>query len=441
MSTLLSLPNEILLQIIEETRPYTIRSFVRSCKKIWTLGVEALEQHKQDLERYQDPIFGVWNDNSGCDVNCYAYLSELLLKPRRALYVNHIVVLIRGFTLTRIRQAPFTEKQLTSIDDLCGLFFKDVGCPYIRGDEVGNWVEKLRRGDTNAAACLFLTLLPNLESLSVCDYSSQGLAEFIYEISKANQSRHRMLQGLRPLNNLVAITINYPRSMNQPGEKLGIFEACMTLPSLRSLRGTHIDSQFDRWPIGEEFPFESNVTEIDFSNSTVNAESFARLLKRIKALRRLTYGLMRPPGMLGDYTALSLKETLEQHCAQTLTHLDLRVNNCPFHDKNRFIGSLRQLRMLKHLRIHGNMFIEPSTYLRNYYPLVDLLRFLPASIESLTLLRQEQAPWVTYTLNELRKEREERLPKLTKITCEKDIPTESGLIEECASLGIDWVYS
>ncbi|KAL9063369.1 MAG: hypothetical protein Q9161_009494 [Pseudevernia consocians] len=439
MSTLLSLPNEILLQIIEETRPYTIRSFVSTCKKIWTLGVKALEQHQQDLERYQDPELGIWqNGESGIEVNSYAYLSELLLKPRRALYVNHLVVHNRSFTVFEHRQEPFTKESLTMIDEICGLLFKDDGCPYIRGDEVGQWAEKLRRGDTNAVACLFLTLLPNLESLSLMEYSNQGIAEFIYKISKANQSRHRMLQGPLPLNNLATIVINDTTSMDQPGEKFGIFEACMTLPSLRRLSGKYIDSPFDKWPTEEEFPLESNVTEIDFYSSAVNAESFARLLKRIKALRRLRYRFARLPGMLGDYTPLSLKRILEQHCSKTLTHLDFNLINPSFDGQNRFIGSLRGLRVLKHLRIQGNMFIKPSAWLKKLYLLLDLLRVLPASIESLTLLREEQGPCITYTFHELRKKRDTHLPKLTNVACPEH-STGYGMIEECASLGIEWV--
>ncbi len=440
MSTLLSLPNEILLQIIEETRPDSIRSFARICKKIWTSSAAALEQHQRDLERYQAPVFGVWNDNLGCDVNPYAYLCEILLKPRRALYVNHLFVFNRGFTLTHIRSAAFTEKLLTTIEDLCSLFFKGLGCPYIQGDEISAWVEKLRRGDTNAAACLFLTLLPNLEALSIIDYSNQGYAELIYEISKANQSPHRMIQGPLPLNKLATIMINDTTSMTQPGEKFGIYEACMTLPSLRVLKGTNIDSHFDRWPPGEDIALQSNVTEISFCNSAINAESFSRLLARTKALRRLTYGFARLPGISGDYTATGLKRALEQHTSPTLTHLKLSFNGCPFDDGRRFVGSLRRLRMLEHLRIQGNMFVDHSAGHGDPHRRVDLLPLLPASIQTLILLPQSENPTVTYTLDELRTKRKECVPNLTTISCGNTFPFVNGLRDDCASVGIDLIY-
>ena len=441
MSTLLHLPNEILLQIIEETRPKSIKSFVWSCKKIRTLGVKALMQHQQDLDRYEAPVFGVWNNNSGNDVNPYAYLSDILLKPRRALYVNHLFVLNRGFTLTHIRQAAFTEKILLKIDELCSLFFKGTGCPYIKGDEIGKWVDKLRRGDTNAAACLFLTLLPQLEALSIIDYSNQGYVDMIYEISKANSSPHCMIPGPLALHKLDTIIINDTRTMDRSRERFGIYETCMTLPSLRRLEGQHIDSSFDRWPSKEEFPLESNVTDIVFENSAINAESFARLLTRTVNLQRLTYGFARLVGIVGDHTAMGLKKILEQHTAHSLTHLDLSFHGCPLNDYTRSIGSLRQFQILKHLRIQGNMFIKYTSDSGYLDRLVDLLPLLPASLKTLTLLPQDADPTVKYTFDKLRKKRKECVPNLTKVTCESTFPIVDGLINECASVGIDLVYS
>lgn len=443
MPTLLHLPNEILLQIIEETRPDSIKSFVWSCKKIRTLGAKALMQHVEDLDRYEAPIFGVWNNNSGGNVNPYAYLSDILFKPRRALYVNHLFIYNRSFTITQVRQAPFTEQVLLKIDGLCDLFFRSNRCPYIKGDEVEKWVDKLRLGDTNAAACLFLTLLPQLEALSIIDYSKQGYADMIYEISKANQSPHRTIPGPLALHKLDTITINDAIGMNRPGEKFGIYEACMTLPSLRTLEGHHIDSNFDRWPSKEEFPLESNVTDIVFQNSAINAESFARLLTRTKNLQRFTYDFARLVGITGDYTAMSLKNILVQSNAHSLTHLDFNFHGFPVNDDARFIGSLRQFQKLKHLRVEGNMFIKymsETADLPGQQRLVDLLPLLPASLKTLTLLPQSADVKVTYTLDKLRKKRKDCLPNLRRITCESKLPIVHGLLNECTSVGIELVY-
>lgn len=443
MPALLDLANEILFQIIEETRPDDIESFTLSCKKIRTLGAKALMQHRQDLDRYISPVLGVWNNNTGRDVNPYAYLSDILLKPRRALYVNYLLVHNRGFTLTEAREEALTKKILLKVDELCGLFFRGDGCPYIKGDDNSKWVDKLRRGDTNAAACLFLTLLPRLETLCITDYSDEGYADMIYEISKANQSPQRTIPGPLALHKLETIQINDIRITDQSDVKFGVYEICMTLPSLRKLEGQHINSSFDKWPSKEEFPFESDVTEIVFHNSAISFEGFSRLFKKTKDLQCFTYGFVRMVGMVGHYDAIGLKKALEKHTAHSLTHLDLSFHGLSLDDNIRFIGSLRHLHKLKHLRVQGSMFTRWTKDLENSprVVIVDLLQFLPASLKTLVLLPQPTDPKVEYTFENLRKNRKEYLPKLMRITCERNFPFVDGLANECARVGIELVHA
>ncbi|CAD6574337.1 MAG: hypothetical protein ASARMPREDX12_006557 [Alectoria sarmentosa] len=441
MTTLLSLANETLLQIVEETRPDSIESFLRCCKRIWILGTEVLVEHQQDLDRYEAPDFRLWTDKPELDFSPYSCLYEILLKPRRALYVNHLFVLNLGFTLPETRKTALIEEILIMIDTLCALFFEAVGCPYIQGDEVGRWVERVRRGDTNAVACLFLTLLPNIKKLTISDYSDQGYADLIYEVSKANQSPHRMIPGPLPLNNLHTIIINDTKSMPQPGGKIGIYEACMTLPSLRKLVGKHINCGFDRWPSGEDFALESNVTDIIFYHSAINAESFTRLFMKAKSLQHLTYEVARLLGIQGDYTAMGLKKCLEQYTAHTLTSLDLNFSPYASHECSPFIGSLRQFQVLEHLRIRANMFVDYSSGHEAPHRLTDLLPLLPVSIKTLTLVALADDPTVTFTLNNMRKKREECLPNLTKISWESVLPLGEGLMDACASVGIDLAYA
>ena len=441
MATLLSLANETLLQIIDETRPDGIWSFVRCCKRMWILGEEDMEQHRQDVGRYQAPNFWFWDDQSETDLGTYEFLSEVLLRPRCALYVNRISILSRGFTFTQTHRRAFTKKTSIMIDELCGLLFQNIGCPYIQGDEVGKWVRKLRRGDTNAVICLILTLLPNLKSLTIDDYDGQGYPEMIYMISKVNQSPHYTTAGPLPLNKLDTIAINDTRSMTQPDESLGIYEACMTLPSLRKLKGKYIDCTFESWPAEEGLSRVSNVTEIIFDRSAINSESFTRLFMRTKNLQRLTYKFVRLLGISGDYTAMSLKNSLEQHTARTLTHLDLDFNGCALDEDAQFIGSLRQLQVLQHLRIQPNMFIKYGNSREGLIQLVDLLPLLPASIETLTFLFPAEDLPVTFTLDELQMKREECIPNLRAFTCGTTISIVDGLIDECAAVGIELVYA
>lgn len=433
MATLLTQPNEIIHQIMDETRPDSIWSFVRCCKKIWIVGAEKLQQHKQDIDRYRAPQSCFWHERPGLNLT-YEFISEVWHQPHRALYVNELDSLGYWQTSELYRRHVFTTSTMKGIDDVCSLFFDVVGSPYFHGDEVGEWRAKLRRCDTNVVTCLFLTLLPNLKTLTILQYDDEVFADLIYKVSKVNQSSQGNNPEALPLNKLDTITIRDMRITNRPNNRLGIYEVCMTLPSLRKLKGTYIDWRFDRWPSEEDFQRESNVNEIAFVNSAVNAEAFTRLLTETKNLQLFTYQFSRLVGIHGDHTAMSLKKVLEQYAARTLTHLDLDFNNA-LDDAGRYIGSLRQLEVLKDLHIHANMLIDYSQ-LGDLHLLVDLIPLLPASIETLTLLNRAEDLLATFTLLELHEKREECIPHLKEFVCGSTISIHEGLTEECADVGI-----
>ena len=216
----------------------------------------------------------------------------------------------------------------------------------------------------------------------------------------------------------------------------------MTLPSLRVLKGKFIGYAFDRWPPEEEFPWVSNVTEIIFDGSAIDAEAFTRILMRTKHLHRLTCQFSRLESykyipISGDFTAMSLKLVLEQYTARTLTHLDLGFDEEPSDENEHFIGSLRQLQVLRHLPIQINMFIDYGSRHEDPDESVDLLPILPVSIETLILFSPAEEVPVTFTLEGLRKKRKECLPRMKTFVCEDIISITEGLEDECA---YDLVY-
>ena len=439
MAALLSLANETLLQIIDETRPDEIWMFVRCCKRIWILGEKQLKRHRQDISRYREPNF------SEHDPETYDFLSEVLFQPHRALYVNQVTTVSRGYWFSGIARLRPMKWTLIMLDDICDLFVKTIGCPYIQGAELGKWVEELRRGHTNAALCLILTILPNLKALTLSLYIGQGYSELICEISRLNKSRHCAIPNALPLNKLETVTIDDTWSVLQNDEHTGIYEACMTLPSLRVLKGKFIGYAFDRWPPEEDFPWVSNVTEIFFEYSAFDAEAFTRVFMRIRNLQRLTYHFSRLESyklipISGDFTATSLKSVLEQYTARTLTHLDLGFDEESSHENEHFIGSLRQLQVLRHLRIQTDVFIDYRSRHDDLNEPVDLLPLLPASIETLILLSPTKEVPVKFTLKGLTKKREECLPSMKEFVCEDIISIAEGLKDECAAVGIDLVY-
>lgn len=432
MATLLALANELLLQIIDETRPDSIWSFVRCCKRVWILGGEGLEQHRLDIRRYRAPNFCSWRKHEP-DMRTYKFVSEVLLQSRLALYVNSIAILSHDFTNEGVVGIPSTQEKSTMIDKVCGLIFRTIPYPYIQDVEIGEWEERLRSGNTDAVLCLALTLLPNLKTLQLSHYNGQGFSDMIYKISKAINSPDCNISGSLPLNKLDSVTVGVDRRLTQIHEKIGVFEACMMLPSLRCIRGRYIDSAFDRWPPEEASPCVSNVTEVIFDASDISPQAFINLLMRVKGLQRLRYTYYSPRGMSEEYSALNLKAVLEQYAARTLTHLDLGYNRY----RIGFIGSLRHLPCLQHLRVQADMFVDRVGDLKCVRQLVDLLPLLPASIENLDL----HCPWgrslATFTMDDLGKKRKECLPNLKNFVRQPCILIANGLLEGLASVGID----
>ena len=439
MIALLSLANETLLQIIVETRPDGIWSFVRCCKRIWILGEKELERHRQDISRYREPNF------SEHDPETYDFLSEILFQPRRALYVNQVTTVSRSYWFPGIHWLRPMKWTPIMLDNLCDLFVETIGRPYIQGAELGKWVGELRRGHTNAALGLILTLLPNLKALTISLYIGQGYSELICELSKLNHSRHCATPKALPLKKLETVTIDDTWSVLPTDEHTGIYEACMTLPSLRVIKGKFIGYAFDRWPPEEEFPWVSNVTDIVFDGCAIDAEAFERIFMRTRNLQRLTYHFSRLESykfipISGDFTAISLKSVLEQYTAHTLVHLDLGFDEESSNDNEHFIGSLRQLQVLRHLRIQSDFFIDYRSRHDDLDESVDLLPRLPASIETLILFSPTKDVQLTFTLRDIRNKREELLPNLKTFVCEDIISIAEGSKDECAVVGIDLVY-
>ena len=446
MSTLLSLPDEILVEIIEDTRPDSVRSFVKCCKSMWILGARVLQQHQQDMDRFQDSKIELCFPMSRRNAITYPYtfLSDILLKPRRALYVKNLLVQNYKVDYALGQSLKATHRELVSamVDGPCGLLFRGVvECPYIHDNATSEWLASFRRGDTHEAVCLALTLLPNLEVLSLMHWEAKSCAQLIFEILKTNQSPHCKIPGPLPLHKLHTVIIENARNHSPPFEDSGIHEMCMMLPSLRKLYAKRTVCDFDHWPSGDEFPIESNVTDIAIEESAVNAESFARLFSRIKCLQSLTYSNWIWGHAHGDHTAMSFKETLAQYAIHTLTHLELDycmgTGMRPFY---LFVGSLRQFQTLKHLRIQGNMFQENFNG-PDESSIIDILPFLPASIETLTLLPQDEDPRTTYTLDDLPKKKEECVPNLSKITCESSFPFADEMFHDWVTAGVELVYT
>ncbi|KAK3170214.1 hypothetical protein OEA41_009600 [Lepraria neglecta] len=102
MATLLSLPNETLFQIIEESAPDGIESLAFASKLCYKLAKPVLRQRKQDLKNYStlhlnNEVITLYHHMNADEMdelklNPLGFLQALLERPRLARYPKTVVL-------------------------------------------------------------------------------------------------------------------------------------------------------------------------------------------------------------------------------------------------------------------------------------------------------------------------------------------------------------
>ena len=239
-SALSDLPNEILEQIIEETRPREIARFVSCCRLIFTLGHKALESH-----RLETAFFSVFDlrrclqDGEAADV--YRCLWGLVVDPSRALY---------------LRKLQFSDGYLLGLDKSTFQLIPEIlhrasasrNPQYMSIKHSENVRSAFMKGRMMAIALVMLMFAPNLEELSIrlrgppygkltADVVRQ-IAQ-VNEIARSNSQDERF--NHRSLGNLLKVEILVEPSGNlRTADNLQILDAFLEQPSLKILKGSMI---------------------------------------------------------------------------------------------------------------------------------------------------------------------------------------------------------
>lgn len=209
------------------------------------------------------------------------------------------------------------------------------------------WTSSIISGDLEAAACLLIALLPNLEKLRIVDrwryYDSPPFYSTLSSLFKAAKNPKRDLEGLSSLKKLSEVGLH--GSGAGAGLDFAIVPGFSVLPSIRTIKGRYIDGEtYDTGPLVKK-P-NSNITSLEFHQSSIDMGSFYDGIKRIKALRNFTYGFCaaaasgeqtwEPRGIIG---------VLQKFACRSLVHLELTgvtgIYSVRFRHGGPFIGSLR----------------------------------------------------------------------------------------------------
>ena len=379
--TFLSLPNEILLRIIDESCPDGIESLALCCKRIHVLAEKTIERHivnrKQFSRRRLEWPSGRTEQNS---VNHFG-IQELLTWPEGAPYVKELH--IRGAEMTKNATLADPEygRLPVSIDIQKWRSFFDVStCAYIPNCDARDWAEKLEDLHVMAAAGMLLALLPNLEILTLQDiHDATMLAKMVRKIDGEKRRRGSIPYHGFPLGKLR--TLNIYRGSSDICTT-GLLQSIIMSPAIHSLL---VDpGAIITLAAAPPIQGTSNLKAVNFESAKVRPEHIRRLLSHVRALEEFEY---RYDNISDHYNPAAIIQMLEMYAGHSLVYLKLiqgSIWSDDIQDKVFcFVGSLRNFQNLRRVEIDLGMLAYFSADRVILAPLMDLL---PTSLQDLHIV-------------------------------------------------------
>ena len=186
MPNLLSLPNELLLQIIEETFPEGIESFSRCCRTIYNLSGKTLKQHQLHKARYSVLAFTedltggrelssepyAISQHSSPVRDPFQFLCDIINDRRIAHYPSKLEL-----RYWRRRKFPKYPANVLGevIPEVLGSF-SEASKSSISSFEFGEGWQEAFEGNRNAMLAGLLPLLPNLKILRIHEGNADTFA-------------------------------------------------------------------------------------------------------------------------------------------------------------------------------------------------------------------------------------------------------------------------
>ncbi len=390
MCTLLTLPNETLLQIIAETCPDGIEELVLCCKRLHQLAQESMKQHKADRKQYWGR-FLTWPRNLelryGFEPAQPICLSEILFRPRIAYYVQHLCVSHKQLSGPPRASQPLYSLAMTTQDSAWRDFFARSRCTYISDMDSAHWQEALDRADVQTVTSSLLMLLPNLRTFYLTLFNdSSKISGVVNSIVNASQSVDRMHASDTPLSKLCYLRVSHVNRL----ATTGLWESFAMLPSMRCMRhGDFIREDFERWRSQE--PGRSDIKELCFEFGDLSMETLTRLCGHTKSLETFVYNdkyARYAEDKTEDACNLSvLASLLQAHAGHSLKELCLTIQEPRYfvdpYVRNfvqNFPGPLRGFDRLEKVEITFNALLLNNAGTLDVPYLVDIL---PASLREL----------------------------------------------------------
>ncbi|KAG7009738.1 hypothetical protein G7Y79_00001g000100 [Physcia stellaris] len=332
-------------------------------------------------------------------------------------------------------------------------------CDFIPKAKQEWWSNAIIRSlDPDAAIALLITLLPKLELFDTEDWSDPEGIENIHIIVKsiieANQNFESPSHG-KALAHLKEFYMYH--SDTEGGEDIDDYGPFAMLPSMRVLSGRNIagDDGFIWAPIC--INALSNVIEINFEWSAIDADTFDTMLSRIHGLKKFTYNYGGATVSYASYDPAGYVESLRNHAAASLERLDITDDGILMDEDipRQYVGSLKMFSSLISIRLEdvafetrdvsedvlalseGEFYREDSDADSIFQERLDrLVDILPPSIKYVTLIPTNGNEGVQEILEGLAEEKAQTLPNLRIIKFEGEDPLEDEMRAALKGAGI-----
>ena len=403
MFPLLSLPNELILRVIDQLHPATIEPLA-ACgnKKVKSLIRQRLARHRDHKADYSTLVFGGdtirgrlqerhgWRISSPFNIDDCAcqFISKFIQDNDLAYYPKTLCLDTSDFDGDQYEHGlEFTLGQAVGSKLPSRLVSSIRLCPLSEiGEEDFDDTETPSCCNWNLNTALLFAILPNLQSVFILescdgDLLSACVSRFVRHVAAASRRTDATPHNIgRALPLLKELTVEFDSMRSECDgyseydgidlDNIATYAPFAMLPSMRTLQGKNVTgrkhsencSSVFRWPFGT-LERSLSITTISFINSTVNAQTFKSFIEGLAALREFTYHHEDPLGCAVVYQPQDLVEVLRTYAADTLVKLDLsaRQSELNYCEKvGQHVVSLHAFTALKFIRADDALFVGPD---------------------------------------------------------------------------------
>ena len=467
-----------------------IENLICCCKTFNTIGSERLQDHLLKKQKYSKITCGDWHQNENVQgTHPLQILCDIIVDRSVAFYPRTIQIgnydfendhLDDEISDTNSEDVIFREDEdfdsLFHNPEIRQLLF-DFGdeitsevleCQYLSSLPLEEVKENIESGKAGAALALLLTLLPDLRSIHILDYSlnSRYLRAVIsritdsytgkwkHKVSSLDESWHRkeytesypagfeiQPRALGKLSHVNLICTIHEDDDGDAGDAIEFIGPFMALPSIYSIYGRRFASYTSIWPP----TFRSSVQKMEFVQSQIEADDFDKLLEAIDNLREFKYefeGFFTPST---ECEPAKLMASLRAYAHHSLVSLDFTLHAGPHLNEecdDKFVGHLKGFQTLQNLRLDNEMFMQyngrenldedaalPAA-------VVPLWTLLPVTLETLTIAKPFGQGEAYKMLDGLPDWVKEKGAKLEKIVFEHRPDIDADFVEACMDAGI-----